>query len=53
MKKIQGTSIALALTLVLSLGVPLMMSQGKGGGDETGPYDVVPGGRRTIAAPAT
>jgi hypothetical protein len=37
------TSGALVLLVVLFLGSTLMVSQGKGGGDETGRYDVVLG----------
>src|SRR5687768_6668568 len=43
MKKPHVVSVALALVSLLSIGGTIVMSQGKGGGDETGPYEVVPG----------
>src|SRR4030095_11215658 len=43
MMKTKLTSVALALVFLLSLSGTLLLSQGKGGGDETGPYAVVPG----------
>ena len=35
--------VVLTLTFLFTLGGALALSQGKGGGDETGPYDVVRG----------
>src|SRR5687767_11923783 len=51
MSKLNTSTVALALTLLLSLGTTLTMSQGKGGGDETGPYDVVPGWPQNYCGP--
>jgi hypothetical protein len=43
MTKTRIAPAILAAALMLSLGGTLVMSQEKGGGNETGPYDVVPG----------
>src|SRR5687767_1505066 len=43
MRKPKLAYLVLTLAFLFSLGGTLLLSQGKGGGDETGPYDVVRG----------